>query len=653
MGKKTVFVTSAIVLIFSFVCGHALADGGFFGKGGRDISEPEQKAVIFFHEGEEELVLSVRFDGASEEFAWLVPTPQPPRVEESDIGLFEGMSTVTQSGTTHWQDGGTLGMDNAMKDGADVLEELTVGAFDLTVLRADDAGDLRSWLEERGFAYDGEAEEVLAGYIERGWCFTAMRISPSSGDSMHGDLDYQLSEGTIDPLRFSFGTPEPVYPLRISSLNPGKTEVLLYVLGPQAYGHDSMRMEYAERWQPVQIGAFGRFSALAAKMQADGGCYVTKMRHAFAPEEMEDLYLSPLEPAQLERWSSLGVVAEAGGGVPWWGLLAIVLALAALAVAAYVFSGEREDTRWKKALTVFLAAALVGSAVLFPLGLWVLPADEVQVMVNEAVPQPPWPWEEDILISDGGWSKLVHPDGRVEIEGMDAYLSWTINPPEMGLEEFSGDPVSINGNLDEEGRWQWGVRFHRADTWQTRYLVVTETASGEISEVEIGMKDVHGARISPQGDRLWVAMNPGVPVNVTEVQEYAFPSLELNRSLIHDDCMNIGEIVVSKDGEPLLAGRFSSGGEDMDTTFGFLPMFEEGARFTGKPFVIVNETEGIKDIKLISLLNNYFCDALDARPFLLLAGYDYETGDGLTYVLDSSDGSIYEVCHGSPRGWRE
>ncbi|MDI6830660.1 MAG: hypothetical protein QME88_04920 [Actinomycetota bacterium] len=33
----------------------------------------------------------------------------------------------------------------------------------------------------------------------------------------------------IDPLRFTFEAPEPVYPLRISSLNPGMTEVLLYV----------------------------------------------------------------------------------------------------------------------------------------------------------------------------------------------------------------------------------------------------------------------------------------------------------------------------------------------------------------------------------------------------------------------------------------
>ena len=43
----------------------------------------------------------------------------------------------------------------------DVLDERTVGPFDISVVRSASAGDLRDWLVERGFAYDDRAEEVL------------------------------------------------------------------------------------------------------------------------------------------------------------------------------------------------------------------------------------------------------------------------------------------------------------------------------------------------------------------------------------------------------------------------------------------------------------------------------------------------------------
>ncbi len=68
---------TAVLLSLPFIF-PALADGGLFGKNGRDISEPGQKAVIFFNKGVEEMVLSVRYEGAAGEFAWLVPTPEPP-----------------------------------------------------------------------------------------------------------------------------------------------------------------------------------------------------------------------------------------------------------------------------------------------------------------------------------------------------------------------------------------------------------------------------------------------------------------------------------------------------------------------------------------------------------------------------------------------
>ncbi len=650
MGKRILLMPIVILIVFLLFAAPAYADGGFIGKGGRDISEPEQKAVIFYHEGMEELVLSVRYDGASQDLAWLVPTPEPPLIEEADIALFQVMSTLTPASAYGEEKGRGWNSQLGMESGVDVLDEMTVGAFDLTVLRAGDAGELRAWLEERGFAYDGEAETVLADYIGRSWCFTAMRINPAFMDPASGGAEYELSEGTVDPLRFTFSASEPVYPLRISSLNPGDTEVLLYVLAPQAYGHESLELEYAEKWQPVQIGELAEYSELAGKLKDAGGCCVTKLRRTFSPKDMEDLYLTPVGEKELAAWA--GFASAGNNGWPWWALLAVVLALGALAGTAYGLWGRRVNGWPKRSLVAFLVTALVSAAVVFPLGMWILPGEAE----GDADQHADWPWQDDILVNHNGWSKLVHPDGRVEILGLDEWLTSMINPPQSNFTQVYEPAVglvSVTQELGGEGGWKWSEREIRTETGQTRYLTVEDSGSGEVHEVEIGMVEVHDVRLSPGGDRLWVVLNPGVPVNKTELREYVFPTLEMVRSIIHNECLRIGEIALSSDGEPLLAGRFDCGEEQTDTAFGFLPMLEEGAGFVGEPLVIkYDDLRSSEDMRIMGLFGSYFCDAMDASPFLLLSGDDLTTGESRTFVLDTDSGELYEVYRGFPSGWQ-
>ena len=558
------------------------------------------------------------------------------------------MSGVTQAPAGHGrnknQDIEHLGGEGWVE----VLDEMTVGAFDLTVLRAGDAGELRAWLEERGFAYDGEAEALLADYIERAWCFTAMRISPAYEDTTYGSVEYELSEGVIEPLRFIFDAPEPVYPLRISSLNPGETEVLLYVLAAQAYGHGSMELEYAERWQPVQIGALAEYSELAGNMEESGGCCVTKLRRAFSPEDMEDLYLAPAD--------------QRAGGVG-----RLCLARWRLALVGAACSRSRPRRAGRRRLWPVGQAGDGWPARRWRLSWsfpwrarrWFSPGDEGDSGGEgvDASPHAGWPWERDIHVNHNGWSKLVHPDGRVEVLGLAEWLKPTAHLPQAGLETYD-DPATdlvylCGGELDAAAGWRWSARQYRDETGQTRYLVAENGGSGEAHMAEIGMVEVHDVRLSRGSDRLWVALNPGVPENKTEVREYAFPSLELVRSLLHEDCLLLGEIVMSPEGEPLLAGRFKSGEEYTDTIFGFLPMLENDAGFTGRTIEIEDYGRGLDEDSLpIILLNGYFCDAVDGSPFLLLAGFDPITGESRAFVLGTGDGELYEICMGFPSGWQ-
>ncbi|MBC7228903.1 MAG: DUF2330 domain-containing protein [Actinobacteria bacterium] len=138
----------AIVVLISLALssGTACADGGFMGKEGRDIAEPEQIAAIFFHQGMEELFLSVSYRGAVDEFAWLVPRPEPPEIEGSDVVLFLALSAFSPSVTDRGVNRLSGWESEGENKGVEVIEERSVGALDLTVVRADDAEDLGSWL---------------------------------------------------------------------------------------------------------------------------------------------------------------------------------------------------------------------------------------------------------------------------------------------------------------------------------------------------------------------------------------------------------------------------------------------------------------------------------------------------------------------------
>ena len=69
------------------------ADGGLFVPFSyENIYQPSQKAVIIYNsfneEGKEDLILQVKYEQGAENFAWVVPVPDYPAVNESDAKLF-------------------------------------------------------------------------------------------------------------------------------------------------------------------------------------------------------------------------------------------------------------------------------------------------------------------------------------------------------------------------------------------------------------------------------------------------------------------------------------------------------------------------------------------------------------------------------------
>jgi hypothetical protein len=119
------------------------------------------------------------------------------------------------------------GMVSLEGPGVDVLEEKTVGPYDVAILSAGDPAALVDWLNSNGYSFPEASEEIIEEYIRKGWYFVASRIN--IGEEASG-----LAKGTIEPLILSFESNRIVYPLRITSVSSDFCEVLLYVFTKQA-----------------------------------------------------------------------------------------------------------------------------------------------------------------------------------------------------------------------------------------------------------------------------------------------------------------------------------------------------------------------------------------------------------------------------------
>ena len=164
----------ALCLLAALPAPPAHADGCLLPKAAAaDITEPEQKAVVVFDAGREDLILQVRYSGNPAEFGWLVPLPALPTVAVASANTFEWLSRGTQKPQLAASDRVARVLDGrrrsiAMRSaGVEVLRRDTLGVYDTVTLAADRGDALQSWLKEHDFRAPAGAGPVLDAYARR------------------------------------------------------------------------------------------------------------------------------------------------------------------------------------------------------------------------------------------------------------------------------------------------------------------------------------------------------------------------------------------------------------------------------------------------------------------------------------------------------
>lgn len=213
-GMFLAFFVCSLVVVSS-----AKADGMLVSPPSVQMYETEQKAVIFYEDGIEDLFVSISFNGTAEDFGWILPTPTEPEVVKSTDMLFENLDKMTSPelpAQTIGRGWNNAAMEKAQDSGVQVLQTKKIEYYDISVLKADNDDALYNWLNDNGYRMPQAGKYIIDEYIENNWVFTAIKIdSKRVGNSR---ITNQFKSGHAVPLRLTFKTDQAVFPMKISSI---------------------------------------------------------------------------------------------------------------------------------------------------------------------------------------------------------------------------------------------------------------------------------------------------------------------------------------------------------------------------------------------------------------------------------------------------
>lgn len=368
-------------------------------------SVPGQRALIVHREGRETLVVESSYETASPEVGWVLPLPaEPERLEVAEPGGLASLSTCVRPRVMHdlsaysqgpkWllallaplacvmitvapPRGCAVGIVIAlflvlaslmlpalnatkgfgdMAAGVSVSSVQEVGGYTASILRAESAEALSGWLREQGLmALPEKAGPIVEDYIARGWCFLVAHLR-------------REGEGVArpHPMSVTFAAEKPVYPMRLTSLAPGKTAVELVVVSDRQASAEPMQLIAADRYrlEPEEEAQYGRWGACYRAAETGlvighpdvvsrmwDGCVVTKLTGELSGEQMGrdmELALGEVRPFRQRIYSAQGRKGVAAA-VAWWGAVVFV------AVSGVVFQRGRRSRNWER-----VAVASVG-----------------------------------------------------------------------------------------------------------------------------------------------------------------------------------------------------------------------------------------------------------------------------------------------------
>jgi uncharacterized protein DUF2330 len=200
-------------------CGAVLAD--------TRLEPVQETALVELGDGTESVTLNIATEPGSgaTEAAFVMPVPARASFELADGKIFGELDEFSQPRIEYRDverdvDGDGAGAAPGQDGASDVTvtDQVTVGPYEVAQLTGTDATTVENWLHANGFMLPEAIGARLTPYLAEGWLVVAVRLVPTSGDF------------GLPPMRLSFPTTEPVYPMRLSAAAETAQPMRLYVL---------------------------------------------------------------------------------------------------------------------------------------------------------------------------------------------------------------------------------------------------------------------------------------------------------------------------------------------------------------------------------------------------------------------------------------
>jgi hypothetical protein len=202
--KRLLFAVSLVAGIATVeACGIAFRDPR------SPVTLSGEQAIIIWDPAkkEEHFIRQASFEGADEDFGFIVPTPSMPEVSKSDQKAFVVMYTMNDRPS---RGVGGPGMEGAASGGqgggsVTVLQEYQVGDYQAAIVKATDGKTMAAWLKKNGYMSRPALEEWLETYTKKQWFFAALKLTRAPG----------ASTDRTSAVRVSFKTDVPHYPYKM------------------------------------------------------------------------------------------------------------------------------------------------------------------------------------------------------------------------------------------------------------------------------------------------------------------------------------------------------------------------------------------------------------------------------------------------------
>jgi hypothetical protein len=211
-----------VALLATSVASPAAACGCGASVGAPDsaVSTSDERAIITFDGERETIDLTFSLHSETGTAGLIIPTPQPAKISEGDLRLFDVIESTIAPRVTVEKDWWGIGYLAPKPEIEKPLPAETVPHAPLatTNLPATDTVGLNAWLVGNGFAASDEELKALDGYADLGWTLTLVTVSSDAA-----------IDGQIAPIRLDFAATRIVYPIRLASVETEPQSVRLYV----------------------------------------------------------------------------------------------------------------------------------------------------------------------------------------------------------------------------------------------------------------------------------------------------------------------------------------------------------------------------------------------------------------------------------------